>query len=57
VSLPLQATGRRAALVVFNGEPLDVKGRFTLTADKPGDYQLLVMDEAGQVATVNFTLQ
>jgi hypothetical protein len=25
--------------------------------DKPGDYQLLVMDEAGQVATVNFTLQ
>ena len=41
-----------------NGEPLAVKSRvYTLQLDKSGDYQVLVMDEAGQVATVNFTLQ
>ena len=42
----------------LNGEPLAVKSRvYTLQLDKSGDYQVLVMDEAGQVATVNFTLQ
>ena len=59
VSLPLQATGNSGERWWFlNGEPLNVKGRvYTLQLDKSGDYQLLVMDEAGQVATVNFTLQ
>jgi len=59
VSLPLQATGNSGERWWFlNGEPLDVKGRvYTLQLDKSGDYQLLVMDETGQVATVNFTLQ
>ena len=59
VSLPLQATGNSGERWWFlNGEPLNVKGRvYTLQLDKSGDYQLLVMDETGQVATVNFTLQ
>jgi len=59
VSLPLQATGNSGERWWFlNGEPLNVKGRvYTLQLDKSGDYQLLVMDESGQVATVNFTLQ
>lgn len=30
---------------------------YTLQLENAGDYQLLVMDEAGQVATVDFTLQ
>ena len=56
---PLQATGNSGERWWFlNGEPLNVKGRvYTLQLDKSGDYQLLVMDETGQVATVNFTLQ
>ncbi|MFX4313069.1 penicillin-binding protein 1C, partial [Enterobacter sp. 63] len=59
VSLPLQASGSSGERWWFlNGEPLDVKGRvYTLQLDKSGDYQLLVMDDAGQVTTVNFTLQ
>ena len=59
VSLPLQAIGSDSERWWFlNGEPLNVKGRaYTLQLDKAGDYQLLVMDETGQVATVNFTLQ
>jgi penicillin-binding protein 1C len=59
VSLPLQAIGSDSERWWFlNGEPLNVKGRaYTLQLDKAGDYQLLVLDEAGQVATVNFTLQ
>jgi penicillin-binding protein 1C len=59
VSLPLQATGNSGERWWFlNGEPLAVKSRvYTLQLDKSGDYQVLVMDEAGQVATVNFTLQ
>jgi penicillin-binding protein 1C len=31
--------------------------RTTLTLDKPGEWQLVVMDEAGQTAAANFTLQ
>ena len=59
VSLPLQAIGSDSERWWFlNGEPLNVKGRaYTLQLDKAGDYQLLVMDKTGQVATVNFTLQ
>ncbi|MDK9605209.1 peptidoglycan glycosyltransferase PbpC [Lelliottia wanjuensis] len=59
VSLPLQAIGSDSQRWWFlNGEPLNVKGRaYTLQLDKAGDYQLLVLDETGQVATVNFTLQ
>ncbi|MFN1130816.1 peptidoglycan glycosyltransferase PbpC [Lelliottia nimipressuralis] len=59
VSLPLQAIGSDSERWWFlNGEPLNVKGRaYTLQLDKAGDYQLLVLDEMGQVATVNFTLQ
>lgn len=59
VSLPLQAIGSDSVRWWFlNGEPLNVKGRaYTLQLDKAGDYQLLVLDETGQVATVNFTLQ
>ena len=59
VSLPLQAIGSDSERWWFlNGEPLNVKGRaYTLQLDKAGDYQLLVLDETGQVATVNFTLQ
>ena len=59
VSLPLLASGSEGARWWFlNGELLNVKGRaYTLHLESAGDYQLLVMDEAGQVATVDFTLQ
>lgn len=59
VSLPLQVTGISGERWWFlNGEPLNVKGKvYTLQLDKAGDYQLLVMDESGQVVTVNFALQ
>ncbi|MBZ0056285.1 peptidoglycan glycosyltransferase PbpC [Leclercia sp. LTM01] len=59
VSLPLQVSGSDGPRWWFlNGEPLNVQGRiYTLRLEKAGDYQLLVMDEAGQVATVDFTLQ
>ena len=59
VSLPLQVSGSDGPRWWFlNGEPLNVQGRmYTLQLENAGDYQLLVMDEAGQVATVDFTLQ
>lgn len=59
VSLPLQASGSDGPRWWFlNGEPLNVQGRmYTLQLENAGDYQLLVLDEAGQVATVDFTLQ
>ena len=59
VSLPLQVSGSEGPRWWFlNGEPLNVQGRmYTLQLENAGDYQLLVMDEAGQVATVDFTLQ
>ncbi|MNP66369.1 penicillin-binding protein 1C [compost metagenome] len=59
MSLPLQASGSDGARWWFlNGEPLNAQGRtYTLHLENAGDYQLLVMDEAGQVATVDFTLQ
>lgn len=59
VSLPLQVSGSEGPRWWFlNGEPLNVQGRmYTLQLENAGDYQLLVLDEAGQVATVDFTLQ
>ncbi|NIF21004.1 peptidoglycan glycosyltransferase PbpC [Candidatus Pantoea multigeneris] len=42
----------------LNGEPLEgenLKSTQQLSLDKPGDYQLVVMDEAGQLASVSFT--
>lgn len=59
VSLPLLVSGSEGPRWWFlNGEPLNVQGRmYTLQLENAGDYQLLVMDEAGQVATVDFTLQ
>jgi len=59
VSLPLQVSGSDGPRWWFlNGEPLNVQGRmYTLQLENAGDYQLLVLDEAGQVATVDFTLQ
>lgn len=59
VSLPLQVSGSTGQRWWFlNGEPLNAQGRtYTLKLEQAGDYQLLVMDEAGQVATVHFTLQ
>ncbi|WP_256931377.1 hypothetical protein, partial [Escherichia coli] len=42
----------------LNGEPLTERGRnVTLHLTEKGDYQLLVMDEMGQVATVRFVMQ
>ncbi|WP_074193978.1 hypothetical protein, partial [Klebsiella pneumoniae] len=42
----------------INGEPLEAAGaRTTLMLDKPGEWQLVVMDEAGQTAAASFTLQ
>jgi len=59
VSLPLATFGGEGRRWWFlNGEPLDAQGRtYTLQLDKAGDYQVLIMDETGQVATVNFVLQ
>ena len=59
VSLPLQVSGSTGQRWWFlNGEPLNAQGRtYTLRLEQAGEYQLLVMDEAGQVATVHFTLQ
>lgn len=59
VSLPLQVSGSMGQRWWFlNGEPLNAQGRtYTLKLEQAGEYQLLVMDEAGQVATVHFTLQ
>lgn len=59
MSLPLQVSGSTGQRWWFlNGEPLNAQGRtYTLKLEQAGEYQLLVMDEAGQVATVHFTLQ
>ena len=42
----------------LNGEPLETQsqnGTLSLPLDRAGDYQLVVMDEAGQLASVAFT--
>lgn len=58
-TLPLQATGGEGRRWWFlNGEPLDGHDQlFSLNLDKSGQYQLLVMDDAGQVAAVEFAVQ
>lgn len=58
-SLPVQTSGGTGDRWWFlNGERLDERGRrLTLRLATKGDYQLLVMDDAGQVATVRFSLQ
>lgn len=57
--LPLQTSGGEGRRWWFiNGQPIDAAGaRATLTLDKPGEWQLVVMDEAGQTAAARFTLQ
>ncbi len=59
VSLPLSVSGSDGMRWWFlNGEPLAAHGRTaTLSLETAGEYQLLVMDEEGQVVTVRFTLQ
>lgn len=59
VMLPVQTSGGEGRRWWFiNGEPLEATGvRTTITLDKPGEWQLVVMDEAGQTAAANFTLQ
>jgi penicillin-binding protein 1C len=40
----------------LNGQPQPGQnGTLSLHLDRPGDYQLVVMDEAGQLATVTFS--
>ncbi|MDU5690934.1 MAG: penicillin-binding protein 1C [Citrobacter freundii] len=58
-SLPVQTSGGSGERWWFlNGERLDERGRrLTLLLATKGDYQLLVMDDAGQVATVRFSMQ
>lgn len=58
-SLPVQTSGGTGDRWWFlNGLRLDERGRhLTLRLTAKGDYQLLVMDDAGQVATVRFSLQ
>ena len=57
--LPLESSGGEGGRWWFlNGEPLTARGTLlSLKLDKAGDYQLVVMDEAGQVAAVQFTVQ
>ena len=59
VMLPVQTSGGEGRRWWFiNGQPLDAAGATTtLTLDKPGEWQLVVMDEAGQTAAASFTLQ
>nr|WP_315300832.1 peptidoglycan glycosyltransferase PbpC [Raoultella terrigena] len=59
VVVPLQTTGGSGRRWWFlNGEPLDAAGvGASLTLERLDSYQLVVMDEAGQVAAANFTLQ
>jgi penicillin-binding protein 1C len=59
VALALQTYGGEGRRWWFiNGEPTENTGtNVTLNLDKAGDYQLVVMDEAGQVVALSFTLQ
>ncbi len=58
-ALPVQTSGGTGERWWFlNGERLEERGaRLTLRLAVTGEYQLLVMDAAGQVATVRFSLQ
>ena len=57
-TLPLQSSGGAGERWWFlNGEPLTERGRnVTLHLTDKGDYQLLVMDDVGQIATVKFVI-
>ncbi len=59
--LPLRLTsqgGQGERWWFLNGNPIAGNGAGkALTLDKPGAYQVLVLDEAGQLAAANFTLQ
>ncbi|MCF6658815.1 peptidoglycan glycosyltransferase PbpC [Raoultella ornithinolytica] len=59
VMLALQTTGGEGRRWWFlNGESQTAAGAsVTLPLERPDRYQLVVMDESGQVATANFTLQ
>ncbi|HHT5347012.1 TPA: peptidoglycan glycosyltransferase PbpC [Raoultella planticola] len=59
VMLALQTTGGEGRRWWFiNGEPQTAVGASaTLPLARPDRYQLVVMDESGQVVTANFTLQ
>jgi len=56
VALPLRTIGGEGRRWWFlNGEPVDtMRNTLTLTLTQSGAYQLVVMDEAGQLVTVNF---
>lgn len=58
-TIALQTSGGEGRRWWFlNGEPQETAGKnLTLTLQKAADYQLVVMDEGGQIATVNFTFQ
>lgn len=58
-SLALQTLGGEGRRWWFvNGEPTDNSGpNATLMLEHAGEYQLVVMDEAGQAVTASFTLQ
>lgn len=59
VSLTLQTSGGEGRRWWFlNGEPQEGSGKnLTLSLQNAAEYQLVVMDEGGQVATVNFSFQ
>jgi penicillin-binding protein 1C len=58
-ALALQTQGGEGRRWWFiNGEPTDNTGpNVTLSLENTGEYQLVVMDEAGQIAAASFTLQ
>lgn len=58
-TLPVLASGGQGGRWWFlNGEPLSTHSPLlSLKLDKSGEYQLLVMDEAGQVQAVQFAVQ
>ncbi|EBE8469713.1 penicillin-binding protein 1C, partial [Salmonella enterica] len=58
VTLPVSTTGGKGRRWWFlNGEPVNGENnRLSLLLNIAGRYQLVVMDESGQVAAVNFEL-
>lgn len=59
LALRLSAQGGQGDRWWFlNGEPVGENGNgIALNLDKPGAYQVLVLDDAGQIAAAHFTLQ
>ena len=59
LNLRLSAQGGQGDRWWFlNGEPVsENQNGIVLALDKPGNYQVLVLDEAGQIAAAHFTLQ